>query len=92
MTSKLAHAGGERDLRFLAGRQQAHVEASQDRIAAGCAQGAHIEYRTNLGAPTPNRPCPAQLAAVTVERRYSYQRGDLSSVQCAELRQMGQKE
>jgi hypothetical protein len=46
---EFAHAGGERDLGFLARREQSRVKGAQGRIAASCHQGAHIEHRTNLG-------------------------------------------
>src|ERR1700688_1203972 len=88
---EFAHAGGERDLRFLARRKQSRVKGAQDRIAASGDQCAHIEHGTNLGATAPNRTCTTELAAVVVERRYSYQGRDLSSAERAELRQVGQK-
>src|SRR6202035_6029396 len=78
---EFAHAGGERDLRFLAGRQQSRVKGAQDRIAASGDQCAHIEHGTNLGATAPNRTCTTELAAVVVERRYSDQRGNLLTIQ-----------
>jgi len=65
---QFAHAGGKRDLGFLAGRQQACVKRLHHRIAACRYQGRHVEHRPNLGTTAPNRPCTTELAAVVVER------------------------
>jgi len=88
---QLAHARGERDLRFFAGCAQTKIEGPQHRVAARYHQRAHVEHLAHLGATTLNRACPKHLGTVVVEWCDSHHSGNLATTQSAELGQMGEQ-
>ena len=61
------HAGGERHLFRFAARMQALVEGPDHRIEAGRDDGTHVEDRTDLCVPAPDRPSSSKCAAVVIE-------------------------
>src|SRR3989304_5255719 len=88
---KLAHAGGERYLRGLAGGQQALVEGADDRVEAGGNQGALVERLPHSRPTAPDHAFTPVSAAVPIQGGDADEGGDLFAPQGAELRQAGQK-
>ena len=62
-------------------RRAAGVETPNHRIALGGHQGGHIQGCSDRSPATPDLPLPPQRTAVTVERGYTDQRGNLLAVQ-----------
>ena len=92
---QLVHACHQGDLLRFASRQETFVEQPDGEIAAGGAQGTHVDGCAHRSTAAPDRPSAAQGAAITIERSHSDQRGDLAvrePSQLGQFRQHGQRE
>ena len=76
---QLAHAGGQRHLGGLPGRDQALIEGADDRIGTGGGDGGHIEDGADGGAPAPDAAAAAPGAAVAIEGGDPDQGGNLAA-------------
>ena len=65
-------------LRFATGYESL-VEGPDVWIRLRRRQRGHIEHGSYAGSPTPGRPSATEGAAVTVERCYTDERGNLST-------------
>ena len=86
---QLAHAGCESQLLGLTSGQQPLVEVPDDRVEAAGYQRSHVQGSADPGTTAPDSPFASQSATVPVEGSHAHQRGDLSAIQRAQLRQVG---
>ena len=64
---KLAHAGGQRDLRGFPGGTQALVQPFEDWVVADRDQRTHVSDRPDMGATAPDRPGAPHGATVSMK-------------------------
>jgi len=87
---KFTHARGERDLPGLTRSDEAKIERSNDRVASGRDQRAHVEHGADR-RPPPHEPPASPGPAVTGERRDADQRRNLLAVQLTEVGEVRQE-
>ena len=86
---QLTHAGCEGHLLRLAGRQESLVEVPDDGVETAGNHCSHVQNCAEPRPTTPDLPLTSQRAAVAVEGSHAHQSGDLTTIQCAQLRQLG---
>src|SRR5204862_5691 len=87
---KFPHGCDESNLLGFAGCTEAIVKGLDIGIVTSSDKGGHVENGADLGSSAPHGSSSAEGAAVPVEGSDSYQGGDFSSRQSAELRKVGQ--
>ena len=75
---QLAHAGGQRHLLRLPGRQETLVEISDDRVVAAGYHRSHVEGCADPSPSAPDGAFAPQGAAVPIEGSHAHQGSDLS--------------
>src|SRR3990170_1281884 len=88
---EFAHAGGKGHLLGLASGDEAFVEGSDSRIAAGGDESSHVQHGPHLRAATPDGAPASQGATVPVQGRNADQGGDLLPIQRSQLLQLGKE-
>ena len=91
MDEEFAHDGDEGDFEGFACGAQALVEGAQDGVAAGGAEGGHVEGLAGGDPSALDGAGAAPGAAVAVERGQAGQGGDLVFAESAKFRQSGEQ-
>jgi hypothetical protein len=87
------HAGGEGDLGLLACGAEAIVEGAQDGVVApDGGDGSHVEDGPDGSSSAPDPSGSPEGSAVTVHGSHAHERGDLLSVELAELGEVGHQD
>ena len=81
---QFAHAGNEGDLLAFACGDEPLIQRTDDGVVAHGGTGGHVQHRAHRSATTPDAARAFPLAAVTIERRHTHQRGELSVIDAAQ--------
>ena len=84
---QLPHAGGGRDLEWLAGGAQALVEDPQHRIVLATDERGHVAHGAHRGTAAPDHAFAAHRAAIAIHRCDTDESRDLMAGEVAELGQ-----
>ena len=87
---EFAHAGGQRNCLWLAGRDQAVIEGSNDDVASSGDQRAHVPHGPHGRAPTLHETLASERPAIACEGCDANERGDLLPIPLPEFRQVGE--
>ena len=88
---QLAHAGDERDLLRLAGRDESTIEGANDDVASSGDKRPHVEYGADRRAAAPDHAFASTCAAVAGERRHAHERRDLFAIESPQLGKVRQQ-